>query len=274
MSPIMEACPTSNKEKAMSLMHSFYCWGQMGTVLISTLFFVIFGIRNWRILALIWAIVPVINTVRFMRVPIAQVLPEGERSMPFAALLKSKLFWVFMIAMMCGGASEQAVSQWASAFAESALGVSKALGDLLGPMLFALMMALSRTLYGKFGDRIDLDKFILYSSFACIAAYLITVFSPWPVLGLIGCGICGFTVGIFWPGTFSRASKALPRGGTALFCMLALAGDLGCSGGPTLAGAIAGAFGDNLRLGILCAVAFPALMILGILLIRRTDARV
>ena len=266
MSPIMEACPTSNKEKAMSLMHSFYCWGQMGTVLISTLFFVIFGIRNWRILALIWAIVPVINAVRFMRVPIAQVLPEGERSMPFAELLKSKLFWVFMIAMMCGGASEQAVSQWASAFAESALGVSKALGDLLGPMLFALMMALSRTLYGKFGDRIDLDKFILYSSLACIAAYLITVFSPWPVLGLIGCGICGFTVGIFWPGTFSRASKALPRGGTALFCMLALAGDLGCTLGPTVVGFASSLANNNLKVGLLCAILFPIIMIVSIAL--------
>ncbi len=266
MSPIMESCPTSNKERSMSLMHSFYCWGQMITVLVSTLFFAVFGIRNWRIMALIWAVVPVINAFMFMRVPLAPVLPDGVKGMAFSELLKSKIFWIFLIAMVCGGASEQALSQWASAFAERALGVSKAMGDLLGPMFFALMMALSRTLYGKYGDRIDLDKFIMGSSIACIAAYLITVFSPWPVLGLIGCGLCGFTVGIFWPGTFSRAAKTMPGGGTALFCMLALAGDLGCSLGPTVVGFASSLAGDNLKVGLLCAIIFPAIMIVSILL--------
>ena len=260
ISPIVEACPTDNKEKAMSLLHSFYCWGHMGVVLLSTLFFALFGIQNWKILALIWALIPILNGIAFLRVPIAPLIEGGERGMKLSELAKNKLFWLFMLAMVCAGASEQAVSQWASAFAEMGLGVSKTLGDLTGPMLFALMMGLARAIYGKYGDRIRLEKFMLLSCLLCVASYLITSLSPWPALGLVGCGICGFSVGIFWPGTFSMASASLRRGGTALFCMLALAGDLGCSLGPTVVGMASSAVGDNLKIGILVAILFPLLL--------------
>lgn len=269
ISPIVEACPTDNKEKAMSLLHSFYCWGHMGVVLLSTLFFAIFGIQNWKILACIWALVPIVNGVAFLRVPIAPLIEGGERGMKLGELVKNKLFWLFMLAMMCAGASEQAVSQWASAFAEMGLGVSKTLGDLMGPMLFALMMGLARAIYGKYGDRIKLEKFMLLSCMLCIASYLITSLSPWPALGLVGCGVCGFSVGIFWPGTFSMAAASLRRGGTALFCMLALAGDLGCSLGPTVVGFVSSAVKDNLKIGILVAIVFPLLLTLCVQLKKR-----
>ncbi len=260
ISPIVEACPTDNKEKAMSLLHSFYCWGHVGVVLLSTLFFAIFGVRNWKVLALIWALIPIANGIVFTRVPIAPLISEGERGMTLGELAKSKLFWLFMLAMMCAGASEQSVSQWASAFAETGLGVGKTLGDLMGPMFFALMMGLARAIYGKYGERIKLEKFMLGSCLLCVAAYLIVTLSPWPVLGLMGCGICGFSVGIFWPGTFSMASASMRRGGTALFCMLALAGDLGCSAGPTVVGMVSSAASDNLKIGILAAIAFPIVL--------------
>ena len=269
ISPIVEACPTDNKEKAMSLLHSFYCWGHVGVVLLSTLFFTLFGIRNWKIMALIWALIPIVNGIAFLRVPIAPLIEGGERGMTLGELARNKLFWLFMVAMMCAGASEQAVSQWASAFAEMGLGVSKTLGDLMGPMLFAIMMGLARAIYGKFGERIQLEKFMLMSCLLCVVSYLITSLSPWPALGLIGCGICGFSVGIFWPGTFSMASASLRRGGTALFCMLALGGDLGCSAGPTVVGMISSAASDNLKIGILVAILFPVVLTLCVQLRRR-----
>ena len=269
ISPIVEACPTDNKEKAMSLLHSFYCWGHVGVVLLSTLFFTLFGIRNWKIMALIWALIPIVNGIAFLRVPIAPLIEGGERGMTLGELARNKLFWLFMVAMMCAGASEQAVSQWASAFAEMGLGVSKTLGDLMGPMLFAIMMGLARAIYGKFGDRIQLEKFMLMSCLLCVVSYLITSLSPWPALGLIGCGICGFSVGIFWPGTFSMASASLRRGGTALFCMLALGGDLGCSAGPTVVGMISSAASDNLKIGILVAILFPVVLTLCVQLRKR-----
>lgn len=269
ISPIVEACPTDNKEKAMSLLHSFYCWGHVGVVLLSTLFFTLFGIRNWKIMALIWALIPIVNGIAFLRVPIAPLIEGGERGMTLGELARNKLFWLFMVAMMCAGASEQAVSQWASAFAEMGLGVSKTLGDLMGPMLFAIMMGLARAIYGKFGERIQLEKFMLMSCLLCVVSYLITSLSPWPALGLIGCGICGFSVGIFWPGTFSMASASLRRGGTALFCMLALGGDLGCSAGPTVVGMISSAASDNLKIGILVAILFPVVLTLCVQLRKR-----
>ena len=269
ISPIVEACPTDNKEKAMSLLHSFYCWGHMGVVLLSTLFFAIFGIQHWKIMAILWALVPIVNGLAFLRVPIAPLIEGGERGMKLGELARNKLFWLFMLAMMCAGASEQAVSQWASTFAELGLGVSKTLGDLMGPMLFALMMGVARAIYGKYGDRIRLEKFKLLSCLLCAASYLITSLSPWPALGLVGCGICGFSVGIFWPGTFSMASASLRRGGTALFCMLALAGDLGCSLGPTVVGFVSSAVKDNLKIGILVAIVFPLLLTLCVQLKKR-----
>lgn len=266
VSPVVEACPTDNKEQAMSLLHSFYCWGHVGVVLISTLFFRIFGIGNWKILSVIWALVPICNGILFSKVPIASLMEEGEKGMSVKELAKQKVFWVFMLMMLCAGASEQAVSQWASTFAEKGLGVSKTVGDLAGPMAFAVLMGTARAFYGKYGDRINLDRFMTGSSILCMASYLCISLIPNPVFGLIGCGVCGLSVGIMWPGTFSKAAATIPKGGTALFALMALAGDVGCSGGPTVVGMISGAFGDDLKKGILAAIVFPFLLLMGIML--------
>jgi fucose permease len=271
ISPIVESCPTDNKEKAMSLLHSFYCWGHVGVVLLSTLFFQAAGIGNWRILALIWAVVPALNIFLFMKVPIASLISEGETGMRLGSLFRSRIFWVFLLMMLCAGAGEQSVSQWASAFAEQGLGISKAAGDLAGPMAFAVLMGTSRTIFGKFGHRLNLTRFMTASSLLCIVSYLLAALSSWPVLSLAGCALCGFSVGIMWPGTYSRAAASLRSGGTAMFALLALAGDLGCAGGPTLVGAIADRTG-SMQAGILAAVIFPVLMLLCLLAGREKQA--
>ena len=219
VSPVVEACPSDNKEKAMSMLHSFYCWGHAGVVLISTLFFYVAGIENWKILAVIWAVIPIGNAFAFAKIPIAPLIEDGESGLELKDLFRIKVFWILLIMMVCAGASEQAVSQWASAFAEKGLGISKAAGDLAGPMAFAVLMGLSRLFYGKYGERIHLERFMIYSSFLCILSYLgISLFSI-PLLNLISCAVCGLSVGIMWPGTFSKASAALPKGGTAMFAL-------------------------------------------------------
>ena len=269
VSPVVEACPTKNKEAAMSLLHSFYCWGHVGVVLISTGFFFIFGIDNWRILAMLWALVPIANLIAFAKVPINNIIAEGQKQMNLSQLCKSRIFWLFILLMICSGASEQAVSQWASAFAEKSLRVSKTIGDLAGPMFFAITMGTARAIYGKFGDKLSLKKCMIGTGIMCIISYLVISLSNNPVLGLLGCGLCGFSVGIMWPGTFSMASAAIPLGGTSLFAMLALAGDVGCFSGPTYVGLIAGSFGDDLKTGILLAIFFPTLLVAGILLLKK-----
>lgn len=264
ISPILEACPTDNKESAMSLLHSFYCWGCTGVVLLSTLFFALFGTSHWKILALIWVLLPAANLILFTKVPIYSLHEEGESGMSISELFRVKVFWLLMAMMLCAGASEQAVSQWASTFAEKGLHIQKTVGDLVGPMMFSVLMGLSRLIYGKYGEKLNLDRFMKGSCVLCVASYLCISLVPVPIVGLIGCAICGFSVGIMWPGTFSKASAAIKRGGTILFAMLALAGDLGCSGGPTLVGFVSSAFSGNLRLGILTAIVFPVLLFAGL----------
>jgi len=266
VSPIMESCPTDNKEAAMSLLHSFYCWGHVGVVLLSTLWFHFVGIGSWKLLACLWAVIPALNGLIFLRTPMAPLLAEGEKGMSFRELAREKTFWLLMLMMVCSGASEQAVSQWASAFAEKGLGISKTLGDLAGPLAFAVFMGSARAIYGKFGEKISLDGFMTGSTVLCILAYLMIVLSPWPALSLAGCAVCGLSVGIMWPGTFSKAAAAMKRGGTAMFALLALAGDLGCGGGPTLVGFVSDRFGGELKAGILAAIVFPALLLTGLFL--------
>ena len=273
VSPVVEACPSDNKEKAMSMLHSFYCWGHVGVVILSTLFFRVAGIENWKIMALFWALIPIVNAVVFTRVPIASLIAEGETGMKLRELFKQRIFWVLLIMMICAGASEQGVSQWASAFAEQGLGISKTAGDLAGPMMFAILMGAARAFYGKYGDRIDLDRFMTASCGLCIVSYLGVSLLPVPGLSLVFCALCGLSVGIMWPGTFSKASSALPRGGTAMFALLALGGDVGCGGGPTVVGFVSGALGDNLKLGILVGVAFPILLLIGIFLCAKNRKR-
>ena len=264
VSPVVEACPSDHKEQTMSLLHSFYCWGHVGVVLVSTVFFALFGIGHWRILALIWALIPLGNMAVFTKVPIVPLMEDGQRGMTIGELVRQKVFWVFLLMMLCAGASEQGVSQWASTFAEKGLRVSKAVGDLAGPMAFAVLMGTSRAVYGKYGERLDLDHFIAGSALLCVTAYLCIALVPSPVVGLLGCAVCGLSVGIMWPGTFSKASAGLPRGGTAMFALMALAGDLGCSGGPTLVGMVSSALRDDLRQGILAGMIFPLLLLVGL----------
>lgn len=264
VSPVVEACPSDNKEKAMSMLHSFYCWGHVGVVLFSTLFFFVFGIEHWEILAVLWSLVPFCNAFVFIKVPIAALIEDGETGMRLKDLLNLKIFWILLIMMVCAGASEQAVSQWASTFAENGLGISKTAGDLAGPMAFAVLMGISRAFYGKYGDRIHLERFMISSSCLCILSYLGISLLPFPQLSLIACAVCGLSVGIMWPGTFSKASAALPKGGTAMFALLALGGDVGCAGGPTVVGIVSSMFGDNLKTGILAGVLFPVLLLIGI----------
>lgn len=271
ISPIIEACPTDNKESTMSLLHSFYCWGCTGVVLVSTIFFKIFGIENWKILTLILLIIPVVNIILFAKVPIYSLHEEGECGFTMRELFREKIFWILMLMMLCAGASEQAVSQWASTFAEQGLGVSKALGDLIGPMLFSVLMGISRLIYGRYGERMDLDRFMRYCTILCIISYMCISLIRVPIIELIACGICGFSVGIMWPGTFSKASASIRRGGTVMFAMLALAGDLGCSGGPTLVGMVSSALDNNLRIGILSGIIFPVILIITLIIIKKVS---
>ena len=281
ISPMVEACPTENKEKTMSLLHSFYSWGQVGVVLLSTAFFAVFGVKNWKILALIWAAVPVGNILFFTTVPVYSLSGGAENKteangssveggkIGFKALFSNGLFWIMMIMMICAGAAEQAVNQWASAFAEQGLGVSKTVGDLAGPMSFAVCMGLSRLYYGKMGDKINFDKFMITSCIMCVASYGVISLSPWPAISLVGCGLCGFSVGILWPGTYSKAAVAIRGAGTAMFALLALGGDLGCSAGPALAGYVSGLFGDSIKAGIAAAAVFPAVMLVATLILKK-----
>lgn len=261
ISPIIESCPTDNKETSMSLLHSFYCWGYMGVVLLSTVFFALLGIGNWRVLTLVWAVIPVVNAVVFCRVPLFSLDENEETGMSISSLISDRKFLMLMLMMLSAGAGEQSVSQWASTFAEEGLGLSKTVGNLAGPMMFSLMMGLSRVLYSRYGDRIELDSAMKCSAAACVLSY-VCIAIPSAALGIVGCALCGFSVGILWPGTFSLASRSLVRGGTAMFALLALAGDLGCTAGPTLAGMISSAAGDNLRLGVFAAVIFPVMFLI------------
>lgn len=266
-SPIVEACPFENKSAVMSTLHSFYCRGSAAVIGGSTLFFSIFGIHNWRVLAVVWSLVPFINIINFAMCPINKLVENGQ-SMTVGQLLRTKLFWLFIVLMVCAGASEIAMSQWASAFAESALHVSKTVGDLAGPCGFALFMAISRTIYGKFGEKMDLYRFMIASGILCLIAYLLAGFAQIPLIGLIGCMLCGFSVGIMWPGSISISSHLLPTSGTALFALLALAGDLGGTLGPGLVGEIAQAAGGNLQIGVISGLGFPIILVICVLFVR------
>lgn len=268
VSPIVEACPFDNKESIMSLLHSFYCWGSVGVILLSTAFFAVFGIERWRILAYIWALLPLYNAFNFLACPIESLTEEGE-GLTIRQLCRLPIFWIALVLMICAGASEISMAQWASAYAESALGLSKSLGDIAGPCLFAVMMGISRSFYGKYGEKIDLTKFMIGSGALCLICYLLSALAPYPLLNLIGCIACGFSVGIMWPGTISITSAKIPLGGTALFALLAMAGDMGGSIGPYVVGAVTQNFNDNLKAGMLAGCIFPAILVISVFLLKR-----
>ena len=269
VSPIVEACPFENKDGMMSLLHSFYCWGAMGVILGSTLFFAVFGIENWKILTFIWALVPLYNTFNFINCPIERLVEDGN-SMSIGKLLKTPIFWLMIVLMVCSGASEATMAQWASAFTESAIGVSKAIGDLAGPCLFAMFMGISRMLYGKFSEKLDLTKVMLICGAMCAGCYLLASLSTAPILGLAGCALCGLAVGIMWPGSISISSQKCPRGGTAMFAFLALAGDTGAMVSPAMVGSLSEMAGGNLKTGLLAATVFPCILVVGLLILRKS----
>lgn len=268
VSPIVEACPFENKGGMMSLLHSFYCWGAVAVILGSTLFFTVFGIENWKILTVLWAIIPFWNAFNFMFCPIERLVEEDQR-MRTSQLLKLPLFWLLILLMICAGASEASMAQWASAFTESAMGVSKTVGDLAGPCLFAVFMGISRIVYGKLSEKLDLTKTMLACGGLCVLCYLTASLSAIPIIGLAGCALCGVSVGIMWPGTISISSQKCPRGGTAMFAFLALAGDLGATVSPSLVGGISNMAGGNLKAGLFAATAFPLLLIFGLIILHR-----
>lgn len=267
VSPIVEACPFDNKESVMSLLHSFYCWGAVAVILFSTAFFTIFGINNWRILACIWALIPICNVFNFLTCPIESLTEDGQ-GLSIRQLCNIPIFWVALVLMVCAGASEISMAQWASAYTESALGLSKSIGDIAGPSLFAVTMGISRSFYGKYGEKIDLMKFMTASGILCLICYLLAALGPYPILGLIGCIMCGFSVGIMWPGTISIASGKLPMGGTAMFALLAMAGDMGGSIGPCVVGFVTQNAGDNLKAGMLAGCIFPVILVLSVCMLK------
>ena len=271
-SPIVEACPFDHKEAVMSLLHSFYCWGSVGVILLSSLFFTAFGIGSWRILACVWALIPLYNIFNFAACPIEHLTEEGK-GMTIGQLFRTPLFWVSILLMVCAGASEMSMAQWASAYTEAALGFSKSVGDLIGPCMFAVTMGVSRVIYGKYGAKITLNRYMIASGILCLCCYLLSSLSSSPVLGLIGCVFCGFSVGIMWPGTISITSPRLPQGGTALFAFLAMAGDLGGAFGPSLVGAVSQQAGDSLQSGMLAGSVFPLVLIVSLLLLGRSAAK-
>ena len=267
VSPIVEACPFDNKESVMSLLHSFYCWGAVAVILFSTAFFTIFGISNWRILACILALIPICNVFNFLTCPIESLTEDGQ-GLSIRQLCNIPIFWVALVLMVCAGASEISMAQWASAYTESALGLSKSIGDIAGPSLFAVTMGISRSFYGKYGEKIDLMKFMTGSGILCLICYLLAALGPYPILGLIGCIMCGFSVGIMWPGTISIASSKIPMGGTAMFALLAMAGDMGGSIGPCVVGFVTQNAGDNLKAGMLAGCIFPVILVLSVCLLK------
>lgn len=270
VSPIVEGLPLENKSGEMSLLHSFYCWGQMSVVLFTTIAIKFAGSENWVYAPMIWAIIPFINMFMFMKVPIFPPVPEGEDEMKVSELFRSGTFILLALLMLCAGASELAMSQWASTFAEESLGVDKLTGDLLGPCLFALLMASARVVFGLAGDKVDVKKVLTFSAGLCVTAYLLSTLSKSPIVSLIGCGLCGLSVATMWPGVFSFAAKIFPRGGTPLFAMLAVFGDFGCAFGPWLAGVVSDGVRastitfDPLKFGLMIAVVFPITMIITI----------
>lgn len=269
VNPIVEACPFEHKEAAMSLLHSFYCWGSVGVILISTLFFAVFGIENWKWLSCAWALIPFINMFNFSSCPIEHPFEDGE-GMGIKGLLKVPLFWLAIVLMICAGASELSMAQWASAFAESALGLSKSVGDIAGPCLFAVTMGISRTIYGKYGDKLDLMKFMIGSGCLCLVCYVTASTASIPMLGLLGCIMCGFSVGIMWPGAISICSAKIPSGGTAMFALLAMAGDMGGALGPWTVGNITQSAGDNMQKGMLAGCVFPIVLTLILLIMKNS----
>jgi len=273
VSPIVDSVPGEAKESSMSLLHAFYCWGQVMVVLVTTLLLFLIGNKNWSIIPMMWAILPIYNLITFLKVPIIPPLSENER-MPIKKLLKSKIFLIALLMMLCAGASELAIAQWASLFTEKALGVSKTAGDVLGPCFFGIMMGVGRTIYGVYGQKVRLLRVMILSAILCVISYIAASVSQNAAVSLVGCALCGLAVSLMWPGMLSMVAAKYTSGGAAMFGIMAIFGDVGCSVGPWLVGVVSqmcsGLGAESaLRYGILAATIFPVIMILGLLRFNR-----
>lgn len=286
ISPIVDSLPGEAKASAMSLVHSFYCWGQMAVVLFTTLLLKALGVDLWFLLPVMWSLIPIYNLFQFLKVPLMPTVSEEEKT-PLRELFKTRTFLLALILMMCAGSSELTMSQWSSLFAEKGLQVPKMLGDLLGPFLFALFMGVGRSLYAAFGHRIHLRSALVVSGVLCVICYAVTIFVQLPVVSLLGCAVCGLSVSLMWPGTVSLTAETWPKGGTAMFGLLAIFGDLGASVGPWIAGLISDltvqarnlvdighSYGLNpdqlgMKAGLLSAMIFPIILTVGVSLLKK-----
>lgn len=272
LTPIVQACPIDNKDRVISSLHSWYCWGSVGVILISAAFFHFAGIENWKVIAIIWALIPIANAIYYSRVPMYELVSE-DKKMSFKELAGSGIFWMLLVFMFCAGSAEMSIAQWASDFAEEGLHVTKVVGDLAGPCTFAAMKGVERTFYGKKGDKIPLWKFMMALTLICAGCYVVIGLSTSAELSLAVCAVAGFANGVMWPGTFSLASRIMPNGGTAMFGFLALFGDLGCGAGPMITGAIANGAGGNLSAGFLYGTIFSVIMAVGLIILWLTQDR-
>lgn len=280
LSPIVDSIPGDAKASAMSLLHSFYCWGQVVVVLATTVILRMIGSDLWYLIPLLWALIPLYNFFSFLKVPLQDTVTPEEKT-PLRQLFTTKIFLIAMLIMVCAGASELAMCQWSSLFAEKALGVPKVMGDLLGPCLFAVFMGIGRVVYGIYGHRINLFKTLIFSSLFCVLCYLGTALFQIPALSLVSCSLCGLTVSLMWPGTISCSAAIFPKGGASMFGILAVMGDIGCSVGPAIMGAVSdgvkGAFTVpgltpdqlGLRSGMLTGVIFPLILLFGVVALMR-----
>ncbi len=270
VSPIVEFLPGDEKASAMSLLHSFYCWGQVGVVLLTTLLLKVIGSSYWFVLPILWAFIPLYNIKNFLKVPIIEP-HEDAPTMSIGELLSTRGFVIALLLMLCAGASEITMSQWSSLFAEKGLQVPKVVGDLLGPCLFAVLMGIGRSIYGIWGHKINLNRALMASGILCVICYAVTIFVQNPLISLLGCAVTGLSVSLMWPGTFSVTSATYPMGGTAMFGMLAIFGDIGAAVGPWIAGVVSDAVGLGLKAGLLVAIVFPVILVIGVMLLKKLN---
>ena len=269
ISPMVELLPGDKKGADMAFTHSFYCWGQAFTVLVSTLLIFLIGQQHWHFIPMFWAIIPLLNMINFMRVPVIEQ-PDDPISKTANTLFKNRDFWIFAVIMICAGASEITMAEWASLFAQKALGVSKTVGDLLGPCAFAVCMGSGRVIFGLLDGKFNPQKALILNNILCVLCYVGVAVCNIPALSLIACALCGFSVSLSWPGTYSMAARHFPTGGTLMFSILALCGDLGCSIGPWLMGIVANS--TTLETGFLVCSVFPAFMVLTAPLLRKENS--
>ncbi len=269
VNPILDSFPPEEKGASFAITHSFYSWGHASVILISTLFFLLFGTENWQILTALWSIVPICGAVAFSFVPIGERKDKALQDTQQKNPLFSKIFAALLIMILCAGAAEMVMSQWASEFVELGLGISKTLGDIFGPCLFAALMGLARLLYAKFSQHLNIFKIMSVSALLCVISYLTAALARNPIASLAGCALCGFACGILWPGVVQIASQKIPYGGVRMFALLAVAGDAGCLIGPFAAGQLADVFNDNIRYAFYFTPVFPFIILVLLYLIKK-----